>query len=255
MKITILDRKVRHNLALLKHFIIKEAEHRAKFFRTAKKTFHCYVNRHTGEFLLEAQQVPPASEWKAVTIQLRPDEGGAFEILEYGSSDCFHCQELQAEAYAVLAKTLHILNQLVFDPVQGQNPFWVMRQVSKLDFMLTEQEEGRRNLILEAWYNADRVYAEYLLNRMPVGTYLFRKDEFASELEENLNEALFAPVTCVTLTYNDWDGKICDKTLVFYKEKWLFYNNDPELSSPSFETVQELLSSLGDALRRPLLAG
>lgn len=256
MQVAVLDKKVRQNLSLFKHLVHREAEKRARYFQVAKKSFRAFINRETGEFRFQDLQGKEFSEknWKAVVIQLRPEDDGAFEVLEEGSEGCFHCEELAAEAYAVLTKTLHILNQLSYDPKKGKNPFWVLRHVSQLDFVMTEQEEGRRNLIHEAWHNIDREYAEYLLSGMPIGSYLFRKDEFAHLLEQNLNEEISTPVSCITLTYSDWDEKICEKTLVFHENKWRFYDDDPGLYGASFENVQDLLATLGDSLRAPLFA-
>lgn len=256
MKVAVLDKKVRQNLALFKHLIHREAEKRARYFQVAKKVFRAYINRNSGDFRFEALEGEtfPEAEWKAVLIQLRPDNEGAFEVIDEEKKECFNCQEFSKDAYAILTKTLHILNQLSYDPKKGKNPFWVLRNVSQLDFIMTSEEEGRRNLIHEAWHNIDRYYAEYLLNGMPIGSYLFRKDEFAQMLEDGLNEIFSTPVTCITLTYSDWDEKICEKTLVFHENRWCFYDDDPMCCGPRFENVQDLLATLGDALQRPLFA-
>lgn len=252
MRVAILDKRVRHNLSLLKHLIHREAEKHSRYFEVAKKSFRAFVNRKTGDFRfyeLEKRELPER-EWQEVTLHLCPNEEGAFEVLT--DPKCFDCSSLEKEAYEVLTKTVHILNQISYDPKQGKNPFWVLRNVAKLDFLLTDREEKKRNAIYEAWYDVDRLRAEQLLQGHPIGTYLFRKDEFAQYLEDELNKSSSTPITCITLTYSDWDKQMREKTLIFYQNKWQFYDDDPELEGTSFETVEELLATLGDHLRGPL---
>ncbi|NGX47747.1 MAG: hypothetical protein K1000chlam3_01130 [Chlamydiae bacterium] len=257
MKVVILDRRVHRNLALFRHLILRRAEKMNRFFQKAKKSYQGYVNCKTGELRfaeLEKKKVF-SEEWKSIVIQLRPnDEEGAFEVLSPESEEVFEYQDFSKEAYALFTKTMHILNQIAYDPKQGKNPFWILRQVAHVDFILSEEEEGRRNLIHEAFYNINRRKAEYLLKERSPGTYLFRKDEFAQLLENQLNEDLPEPIHCITLTYRDWEEKISEKTLVFKEGKWQFYNDDIELSGESFDTVKELLSTMGKELGSPLLA-
>ena len=97
----------------------------------------------------------------------------------------FDCSQLEKKAYEVFAQTLQTLNQLSYDQKHSRNPFWILRQICQIDFMMTEEEEGQRNLIEDAWYDINREYAEYLLKDLAPGTFLFRKDEYASYLKKN----------------------------------------------------------------------
>ncbi len=90
---------------------------------------------------------------------------------------------------------------------------------------------------LEPWLLVDRLGAEEFLKDKPVGCYLFRKDEYAALLEKMLPQ----PVTCFTLTRVEEGGRISDHTLVCKEERWLIYNDDPSLSGPFYETIEELL--------------
>lgn len=257
MKVVIFDKRVHKNLALFRHLIHRQAEKPNRFYQVAKKTYKAFVNCNTGEMRfedLDKKRSYPKGEWKPILIQLRPSEEGAFEIISPENAEAFGCEDLKEEAYVLLTKTIHILNQLAYDPKQGKNPFWVLRHIAHVDFVLSEEEEGQRNLVHDAWHNIDREYAEYLLKWTEPGTYLLRKDEFAQILEDCLNETLPDPVTCITLTYRDWKEKISEKTLIFKDQKWLFYNNDPDLTGPNFDTVKELLATMEKELKRPLLA-
>lgn len=256
MKIVILDRKVHQNLALFRHLIHRQAERMRKFFRVAKKSYRAFVNCKTGELqfadLIDKKEL--SKDWKPIIIQLRPNREGAFEVVTPGNNASFDCSDFTKEGYTLFSKTLNILNQVAFHPKQSKNPFWILRQVAHIDFILSEEEEGRRNLIHEAWHNVDRSHAEYMLKDRRPGTYLFRKDEFAVILEDQLNEDLTDPVICITLTYRDWEDKISEKTLILWKGKWSFYNDDVELNEPSFDTVQELLATMKDELSSPLFS-
>lgn len=256
MKIMVLDKLVRHNLTLFKHLIHRQAENRERYFQVARKSYKAFINVKTGELRFEELEEKPLTsrEWCPLVIQLRPDGEGAFEVLEDEGKDSFNCGLLEPKAYALLTKTMHILNQLSYDPKHGKNPFWVLRHVAHIDFLLSEQEEGERSLIHSAWHSVDRNEAEALLLKMPPGTYLFRKDSFAGLLEDAINESRSQPISCITLTYREWEEQIAEKTLVYCDEQWMLYNDDPSLSGPRFSSIKELLASLGDALNRPLLA-
>jgi len=252
MKVVVFDRRVHQNLALFRHLIHRQAEKRSRFFRKAKKTYFAFVNCNTGEMAFADldKERKFSKDWKPLTIKLRPTDEGAFEVI--GADGLFKCEELSKEAYRLFTKTMHILNQIAYDPRKGKNPFWVLRQVAHVDFILSEEEEGERNLIHRAFHNVDRVEAERLLERRAPGTYLFRKGEFAEILENELNKELSEPVVCITLTYRDWEEKVAEKTLVFDKGKWSFFNDDVELGGKSYGTVKELLSVMRKELGSPL---
>ena len=184
--------------------------------------------------------------------KLRPSDEGAFEIISADNNEVFDCNLITPKAYELLSKTIHILNQLSYDPKQGQNPFWVLRHISHLEFVLSEEEEGQRNLIHDAWHNINREEAEYLLSTQSPGTYLFRKDEFAKILEDSINLESVEPVVCITLTYRDSEDKVCDKTLVYQDARWQFYNDDPELCGARYDNVKDLINTMRDQLKQSL---
>lgn len=245
---------VRQNLTLFKHLIHRQAEKTKHYFQVARKTYQAFVNTHTGElrFAELDKEITSSKDWHPIVIQLRPAEGGAFEVLEKEGKESFDCAVLEAKAYAMLTKTMHILNQLSYHPKQGKNPFWILRHVAQIDMLLSEQEEGEKNLVHNAWHPVDRKRAEKLLLGRPPGTYLFRKSEYASELEDAINENRSHPVTCITLTYRNWEEKISEKTLLFSDGSWMVFNDNVKLKGPWYPTVKALIASFEKELDQPL---
>ena len=254
MKVVILDKQVRKNIALFKHLIHRQAEKTDKFFQTARKVYQGYINCKTGEmrFADLEEEALTGKEWKAITIQLHPTEEGAFEVVATNDETQFNCSELTPEGYALLSKTLHVLNQIAFDPKRGRNPFWILKQVAILDLGEGEEEKIKSEFILAAWHNVDRLGAEELLVSKKIGTYLFRKSYFAQILESVLNTTLSSPAQCLTLTYRASDEKIGETTLVFHNDQWLIFDDDLMLLGKRFGTIQELLNQLGPGVWFPL---
>jgi hypothetical protein len=255
MKILVMDKEVHKNIALFRHLILKQIEKRKEeFYQIANKAYRAFVNCKTGELSfpdLEKKRIF-SSEWKPIIIQLHPNGMGAFEIIAPEKEEVFGCEDFSKKAYALFTKTIHILNQIVYDPKQGNNPFWVLRQLANIEFLLSEEEEGKRNFIHEAWHQVDREEAEQLLMHAPIGTYLFRKDPFAELLEDQLNEEGTEPVLCLTLSYRIDEDKIAEKTLVLKAGKWRFFDDDIDLSSKGFDTVTQLVQTLASEVKFPV---
>jgi len=255
MKIMIFDKQVLQNIERFKHLIHRAGELQGKAVaQTAKRGYKAYINILTGELKFnEPKKLFPLSKWKGIIIQLHPTEEGAFEVLSSDGNNIFDCSELSPTAYAKLANTAKILNELSYDPKHVRDTFWILAQLAALDFDVNEEEEGVRNFIHSCWYEVDRPEAEELLKDADVGTYLFRKDEFAKDLEDSLDESLDIPINCITVTYKEKDGKIAEKTIVYRDGKWLFYDDDPNLSGRGYESVKELLATSSKKLKFPLL--
>lgn len=255
MKVVVLDKLVRANLTLFRHLIHRQAEQAERHFKVARKSYDAFVNVFTGELRFKDLEIDfqPSRDWCHILIQLRPDSEGAFEVLQPEHGEVFDCLTLKPEAYQQLSKTMRLLNQLSYDPKNGRNPFWILRHLAHIDFLLSHQEEGERNLIHNAWFECDREGAEKLLEKLAPGTYLFRKGAFASLLEDSINEERERPVTCITITYRDWEKKIGEKTLVHSDGEWIIFNDDINLRGPRYTSVKDLISSMGDLAIRPLL--
>lgn len=254
MKIVILDKNVRRNIEMFRQLVHRQGQKREQLLQSIEKGYKAYINCKTGELRFAELQKGqyPAEEWKAIIIKLHPNKEGAFEVIGVDGESSFDLSHLNAIARALLIHTFRTLNELAYHPRHVRDAFWIMRQIANIDFILSDQEEGERNLVHDAWYNVDRLEAEKLLSGKQFGTYLFRKDDFAKDLEDSINEESSVPVTCITLTYTDKDQKISEKTLVYKDCKWLFYDDDPTLSGPGFETVRELLDNKARMLQEPL---
>ena len=131
MRVAVLDKKVRCNIALFKHLINQQAvKQKERFYQLAGKTYRAFLHCKSGELCfpdLEKKQSFSKEQWKPILIELKPSKGeGAFSVKAVEEQGAFSCKELDPSAYIVLTKTLHILNQLCYDPKQEENPFWIL---------------------------------------------------------------------------------------------------------------------------------
>lgn len=220
MKIVILDKNVRRNIELFRQLVHRQGQKREVLIENIKKGYKAYLNCQTGE--LRFTRPKGHEEWKSVILLLHPGKEGAFEVASEGKNPAFDLSELTPDAEKLFSKTVKTLNELAYHPKHARDAFWILRQIASVDFVISDQEEGVRNLVHDAWYNVDRVEAENLLGGKPFGTYLFRKDEFAQDLEDSLNESSSSPVTCITMTYTEKKGKILRKRLFIKRESGSF---------------------------------
>jgi len=109
-------------------------------------------------------------------------------------------------------------------------------------------------LIGKIWHPGDRFQAEEVLLQQPIGTYLCRKDLFASLLEEQLSAQLSKKISLWTLTVLQQDRKCSDYTLVHVDGSWQIYNDDLSLSQQKFSSLLQLIDSLKGICRYPLYA-
>lgn len=252
MKTASLENTVKRNLALFKHLVQKVERFKMPFHQAAEKTYKAYLHKKTGAILFEEmieQQGSLSGEWKDIEIEIAPAQEEPFCIYEKDTGKSFAYKDLTTQAQAVVAKTIHILNELCHDVKKENTHFWILRQVSKLDLELFDEEGGKKSLIKAAWFQGTREEAEKKLMVRPRGTYLFRKGAFATALEENLNRNFSMPISCFSLTYSIGENGISEKIVVNKDGAWLIYNDDPNLSGPSFPTVEELLANWGEFLQ------
>ncbi len=165
------------------------------------------INKITGEMLFQekATGLQRPRDWRSLRLEW---EEGRYEVFDRHSKGFFRCEWLQPLAYRVLVASLYA-------------------------FLLEKQD-----LIIKTWHLIEREEAESVLEPEEVGTFLFRKDFYATLLENQLG------YSCVTLTYLQDVGRVMDLTIIEKKGRWLFFDGDPELRVPSFATLGELLESL-----------
>ena len=107
-------------------------------------------------------------------------------------------------------------------------------------------------LLKQAWHDVDRDGAERLLLKQAIGTFLFRKDHFATDLQATLSRGLKKKVHCYTLSYLDGERIVRDKTVIYIDHQWMFYDDDPTLSTPKLHKLEHLLHSLRLGTLHPL---
>lgn len=259
MRVAILDKIVRHNIELFKNIVRKQIQKKEKLTQVIKKSYAAFINRKTGEisFAELDEEIKEGKDWKTIHIRMRiPDhlEEGFFEIMDGDNKEqSFEYADLGPAAHRALAETVKTLNLLAYPSAKLKNVERIFQELSELEIEPNLEKKQRRDLVHDAWHQIDRIEAEKLLNDYPVGTYLFRKDEFAALLEAELNaQHSDHPIKCVTLTYSEWEGKISEKTLVLKDGKWQFYNDNLEIDGHPYPSVESLLKTMDDTLREPL---
>ncbi len=259
MRVAISDKVVRHNIELFKLLVRKQIEKNEKLILMMKKSYDAVIHRKTGEirFVELDNEHTAGKDWKVIRIRMHiPEhlEEGFFEISEGGAKELsFEMGDLGPDALHALSETVKTLNQLAYPAAKLKNAERIFQELSELEIESGIEKKKKRDLIHEAWHQVDRIQAEKLLNDCPVGTYLFRKDEFASLLEAELNaQHPDHPIKCITLTYSEWDGKITEKTPVLNEGKWYLYNDDLQLGGPSYPSIESLLKTMNNVLTQPL---
>lgn len=243
LKVHVQSEAVRRNLELFKQITTR--------FRQKPSTKHtdtcvAVVNRSTGAMRFSEMTGLDPNEWKHIIINIDLDGHDVQVFEEGGKKESFECKDLEPLAYRIMSETLSVL-QLIIEQAKD------LKDLSHLEIEPAMGPTISRDLVHEAWHQLDRIGAETLLREHSTGAYFFRKDPYASVLEQELIHSHHKPIKCLTLTFLDPEKVVRDRTIVKYEDRWLFYNDDPNLSDESFETIGELLSSMGTMLRQPLL--
>lgn len=239
MKVHVQNESVRRNIDLFKQIAYRAASER-------KKTYDVFVNRLTGIMRFTPSVDLNEREWKQIVLHVNMDTH-EIDVVEKGKENqSFEYADILPLAYKVMVETLRVLHVLV-------RQVHDLKELGEIEFEPSMGQVQNRDLIHEAWHQVDRLGAERLLHGHAPGTYLFRKDEYATILEHELTLAFHQPIKCVTLSYLDEKDKVCDQTLVIRDERWLIYDDDPNLTGHSCETIGELLASKEEQLHTPLL--
>ncbi len=239
MHITVKDKTVKNNLELLKEIL-----RRAKLKRPK-----AWIEVTTGEMRTEA---PTQGKWKIVQICLENISKNALclEIHEdtQDAEKKFDIQGWTMRARRVVLETIHAINVRLENLSQEKAEEFLDHFLSADIDLMTKHRQGGDDLVYAAWYDLDREGVERLLEGCPKGTYLFRKDPFASVLEQELRSRFGRDADCITLTYIDEEGLIRDKTLVYKGKGIVIYNDDPNVSGPSYASISDMILSMQPAL-------
>lgn len=256
MGIIVHNQVVRKNIALVKRLVDTHKQGKQKARR--QQLYHAYVNRDTGEIALPTanEQELRKREWKPVSLCLHLEESAMqqpiFEVLEENRVP-FHVSDIQPLASRIIGETIRTLNLAFQGSRKDSDLNLAFKQITYADIEPTLHNLTQKNMIVQTWHPVDRLEAEDLLQGALVGTFFFRKDEFASDLESQLTHLFPMSVECFTLTYLQPKNKISDKTIVKKGERWFIYNDDLTLNQLSFPNLDQLLYSFKTALKFPLM--
>ncbi len=239
-KLHIQNETVRMNIALIIDTIRHQRKLPQRHSEQRQKTLAFTIDLKTGE-LREASM-----EGKSIEIHLDLDKQQV-RVTEKPDAKQFNLEVMDPKGRKVLSETCHYLKSALMY-------LHDIHEFSHIEFEPSVQEIMGRDFIQEAWHAVEREDAEMMLLNTEPGTYLFRKDHFAAVMEEIISAAKRLRVRCLTLSYLDLEGQVREKTIVTWKDHWLFYDDDPTLSGRYFESLEHLLSSMGAVLKRPLPA-
>jgi hypothetical protein len=238
--------------------VIREEGQKGPFRGAIERTYEAWLHRETGQLYFGTLPGGPGgtgkSQWKPVQFSFQYDPAEEkVEFLLEGTEEkerSFEGKDLNPLALKILRNTMQVFKRLS-QTLQGPSDFPTkMAVLSKLTTLPSAPERGR-NLIIDLWHHVDRKGAESLLAAKPVGAYLFRKDAYASILEEQLEQGLSKEVLCFTLTYSGENQHVLDYTIVHVDGSWQIYNDDPSLKGKTFSSLEELIASFKGALKYP----
>lgn len=241
LKIHVQSEAVRRNLSLFKQIV-----HRSRKAEKERiKTYAGYVHKASGSMVFSLGKELSEKEWKPIIITVDLDKHEINVYEKQPTEKVFNCSELTPLAYRIMSETLGVLKQL-------SRQVYDLKELSYFELDPSMEAVESRDIIHLAWHQVSRAEAEKLLAGQPQGTYIFRKDEYAGVLEQELAAEHKTPIKCITLSYIDRKQCIRDYTIVKFHTRWLIYN-DPTLTSASYGSIGELLEDFESNLAKPLL--
>jgi hypothetical protein len=259
MRIKILDEPVRQNIEVFLQIMRRVKQKQLEKNLPNEKAFSVWLNRETGQLFFsdirEESEFLGKKEWKQIEFSYlyEPISGEVhFLVKETGEKFAlFKSDDLAPSAFRILRETMRILGELserLKGPSDLNTKFSVLTKMT-IDAGVSHAD---RNVIIDCWHHVDRLEAEALLEGLPIGTYLFRRDPYADILEDQLEKQLHIKVKCFTLTFSGENHKISDLTVVHVDGAWEFYDDDPSLEQKRFHEIKDLMASMKGALRYPL---
>jgi len=221
------------------------------------KSIVVFIHKTEGElrfFDPYSESIDP-KEWSCLRVCFLPSST-AYESFSVDVSNIeekfFSWEDLKPEAFINLKETLKTLQFLSKFYPKLQNFSSVLKEFSLANVDTLLQRFTSKDIIHEAWHNVDKTQAEALLSAYPPKTFLFRKDPFASILEEQLSLAHNEKILCITLTFITEEKNVCDLTLVKRNQGWSIYNDNPILDDCYYPSIHSLLDSLRSKINTPV---
>lgn len=258
MKLKVESDVVRRNIELFKVLLKKSSQQTTSNQELQDKIYQAFIHKKSGE--LRFSEVSPEmtshelSLWRPLSFKVftNPTRKEKLECELIEGSLSSSEAGMQLEALQVLketVKTIQLISRLL---PKIQNLPRLFLEFSQVHLEAAEPIRSKVDIIHDAWHQIDRLQTEALLEEKEVGTFLFRKDEYAVILEEQLKNAHDGYIKCITLSYLDADKKICDLTLVKTDQGWLVYNDDPNLIEPTYPDIDVFFDNMKGILRSPL---
>ncbi len=211
---------VRINVELITQFI-KNIQMFSDFDQV--EPFLLWLHEETG--LLRIPSLKKRAGYQSIEFFFDLNEGKIW-LKEEGAFD--------EEVRRVVVETSNLVKQFL---LTGKKEF----------FHLSAKEVASKNFF--SHFNREEAES-ILLKKGEEGGYLFRKDPFATCLEEILAVARRGEkIECFTLTFIH-NGQVKDKTIIHRKGEWMFYDDNPKLLGYWYLSLNDLIASLGDKLKK-----
>lgn len=251
--------EVLNNLIRFKESLIQKRGLKAKTDKGLIRTYPVLLNRHTGDMrftqsirALESHiskrenKRDSHADWKQVFFHIEQrnhHEPVHFEIRD--PQDHFlKPSDIDPLAWKIASETLDILNlkaketSQVLDGLLPEEA--IVNDLSSL--YLSSPKERIEDL--PGWMGSlGRIDAEKILHSKRVGTYLLREgDELTIASSFHLAEESRLSIRPYLLTVVKEEGKIADILLLQTNKGWILYEDEPNLSDPSYEYYPSALA-------------
>ncbi len=206
------------------------------------------VHKESGQIQfpeLSAELAINHTSWQPLVLRICFVKKGeaTVEALSHKVEEPFCCTDFSNQAYLRLKETVEGLTHACQRLKGAQDLHKLIAALSEMGVdPLALLPEGE--MILEAWQPVDRVEAEKLLRKRPVGSFLLRKDRYAEWLESSLQSAYEEPIKCFTLTYLAHDEMVREKAILHFHKGWIIYDDDTELRETTYPSLRELFRPL-----------
>ncbi|MES2199873.1 MAG: SH2 domain-containing protein [Chlamydiota bacterium] len=260
MRTTLQNETIRKNIEIFKIILKKmtQLHENASGVDKAAQSVLVFIHRANGEirfFDHYAETLIP-SEWTCIRFHFSPStlsqESFSIDVSNVNEKH-FSWEDLQPEAFFNLKETIKTIQFISRFLPKLKSFLSILKEFSLTNLDVLLSRFPKQDVVHEAWHNLNRKECEQLLLSHPPGVFLFRKDEFASILEEELSSAHKQKMTCITLSYVSSLKKISDLTLVKTKDGWSLYNDSPGLEEARYPTVYSLLDSMRGVCNTPLM--
>lgn len=237
LRIHIQSEAVRRNIHLFKCVIESRQA-------TLKRDYQAAINYLTGAMRFSETETLDRKEWKHLMLHFDLEQHSV--TFQEDLSEKEALQTFDPQANRVMKETLKVF-QVVVSQIRE------LAEFSQIHLESIPSQAVAKDIIHETWHQLNRIQTEEILYKRPRGSYLFRKDEYATLLERELSET-GKNIKCITLSFLDKKDVVRDRTLVKGEKGWLLYNDDPNLQGEVFESIVGLLASFETALTFPVFA-